>query len=189
MKKDFFESFNTNHGLNCSTIYSQLFKNVKFVPNSYYVVDEKVDDKGNKKGYIFAKTKYSKEKNAFIDLYISVFTQNNSDYFIHDIFFIYKDVYYAISNVIINSEGITFDYNCYKTDSYKIVCEEKNKVLPRHDDFNNIKPTLSDHGCLSIYGKFDNLGFYKDIISFIVGSYEFDQRIPSAPTRSRNSKK
>lgn len=175
MKYDFFKYFNNKHHLDCYNIYSELFNGVKFVPKTYYLVTENIDEKGNSKGYICVDVIDPYEKHKSIKLYISVFKESPLSYHVHDVFFMYEDVYFVISNIHYENDGLSYVRETYSADSVNLVCESKKTNLPKPQDFKElgIEVSLKDETNIPHY-------FKPNFIGYVIESYCFQRVIEEA---------
>ena len=145
MKYDFFKDFNQKHTLDCYNLYSELFKGVKFIPKTYYLVSDSKDKDGKNNGYISVDVK-DPNNNNIIKLYISVFKTFPTSYHVHDIFFRYDNEYFIISDIHYENEGFSYKCECYNINAMDAVCETKKTNLPRPEHFKELKlPTDAEN--------------------------------------------
>ena len=175
MKYDFFKDFNHKHHLDCYNIYSELFNGVKFVPKTYYLVTDNIDEKGNSKGYICVDVIDPYDKHNIVKLYISVFKESPLSYHVHDVFFMYEDVYFVISNIHYENDGLSYVRESYSADSVKLVCESKKTRLPKPQDFKEL-------GIEASFKEETNIPHYfkPNFIGYVIESYCFQRVIEEA---------
>ena len=170
MKYDFFKDFNRKHTLDFFNLYSELFKNIKFVRKTYYLVNETFDKDGKSTGYICVDIK-DPNSDRIIKLYISLFKFYPTSYHVHDIFFKYNDEYFAITNIRYIKDGISYVCESYSEESIKFASESKVTNLPRPDDFKqlNIEPGNKVEEII-------RKDFKNNIINYITKKYHVEKK-------------
>ncbi|MBR5662469.1 MAG: hypothetical protein IKX00_02315 [Bacilli bacterium] len=172
MKYDFFKDFNHKHALDIYHLYSELFKGVRFIPNTYYVVNESTDKNGQVNGYICVNIKDPNDNKNIIKFYIGVFKQYPTSYHVHNIYFIYNNEYFVISNIHFENDGLSYKCECFDDIKLKNVCESKNTNLPKPEDFAELKveANIENNENIPHY-------FRGNIISYITEKYYFEKDI------------
>ena len=134
MKYDFFKDINEKHGLSCVPIYEKLFKGVKFIPNTYYIVDKPDKDKSHATIACTVQTSC----NVIFKIFFRVHKQYYNDYVIHDMYFTYNNSYFYISNIHIENMNVHYNYELYLDESYYEVCKKNNTLIPEPEDFKKL---------------------------------------------------
>lgn len=160
MKYDFFQDLNKKHGLCCSSIYSKLFKGVKFIPNTYYIVS---GNNENNETIITVEIQSNLHKSWKEHINFTVRKQLLDEYIIHDVFFVFDNNYFVISDIHMTEDGIIYNFEYYDEYSYITVCNKNKTLLPKPTDFKqlSLKPEYAEK---EVQSKFDS----SDPITFLM---------------------
>lgn len=189
MKYDFFKNVDQTYGLDCAPLYSKMFQGVKFIPKTYFIVNESKDKDGNKKGYICVDVKDPNNKGNIIKLYLTVFNHGTNSYHVRDIYFTYNNGYefFVISNIHVVDSGFEYKYECYNSYKQIAACEHRMSRMPRPEYFKelNIEPDIESIENIPDY-------FTKDVISHITQDYYLSKSSeeikPKAKTRLQGAR-